>query len=88
MTSIAASLVQAGDQVRFLTGAHFQEAVEAVGAQHVPLPATVDYDARDLNAAFPGRAGSVQQHRHQPAHRYAEGGGDRRRRPRRPTRAG
>jgi UDP:flavonoid glycosyltransferase YjiC (YdhE family) len=56
MTSIAASLVQAGDQVRFLTGAHFQEAVEAVGAQHVPLPATVDYDARDLDASFPGRA--------------------------------
>jgi UDP:flavonoid glycosyltransferase YjiC (YdhE family) len=56
MTNIAAALVRAGHRVRFLTGAHFREAVEAADAQHVALPAAVDYDARDLDAAFPGRA--------------------------------
>ncbi|MEO3926820.1 hypothetical protein ABGB07_23550 [Micromonosporaceae bacterium B7E4] len=55
MTNIAAALVRAGHQVRFLTGAHFRETVEAAGGQHVALPAAVDYDARDLDAAFPGR---------------------------------
>jgi UDP:flavonoid glycosyltransferase YjiC (YdhE family) len=55
MTNIAASLVRAGHRVRFLTGAHFRKQIEAVGAQHVALPASVDYDARDLDAAFPGR---------------------------------
>ena len=55
MTNIAAALVRAGHRVRFLTGARFREAVEAAGGQHVPLPAAVDYDARDLDAAF--RAG-------------------------------
>lgn len=56
MTNIAAILVRAGHRVRFLTGAHFREAVEAAGGLHVALPAAVDYDARDLDAAFPGRA--------------------------------
>jgi UDP:flavonoid glycosyltransferase YjiC (YdhE family) len=55
MTNIAAGLVRAGHRVRFLTGALFREAVEATGAQHVALPAAVDYDARDIDAAFPGR---------------------------------
>jgi UDP:flavonoid glycosyltransferase YjiC (YdhE family) len=55
MTNIAAALVRAGHRVRFLTGAHFREAVEAAGALHVALPAAVDYDARDIDAAFPGR---------------------------------
>ena len=55
MTNIAAALVRAGHRVRFLTGEHFREPIEAVGAQHVALPAAADYDARDLDAAFPGR---------------------------------
>jgi UDP:flavonoid glycosyltransferase YjiC (YdhE family) len=55
MTNIAAMLVRAGHRVRFLTGAHFREAVEAAGGQHVALPAAADYDARDMDAAFPGR---------------------------------
>jgi MGT family glycosyltransferase len=55
MTNIAAALVRAGHHVRFLTGAHFREAVEATGGLHVALPAAVDYDARDIDAAFPGR---------------------------------
>jgi UDP:flavonoid glycosyltransferase YjiC (YdhE family) len=57
MIGVAAPLVRAGDQVRFLTGARFQAAVEAVGARHVPLPPSVDYDDRDLDAAFPDRVG-------------------------------
>jgi UDP:flavonoid glycosyltransferase YjiC (YdhE family) len=55
MTNIAAGLVGAGHRVRFLTGALFREAVEATGAQHIALPAAVDYDARDMDVAFPGR---------------------------------
>jgi UDP:flavonoid glycosyltransferase YjiC (YdhE family) len=55
MTNIAAALVRAGHRVRFLTGALFREAVEATGGQHVALPTSADYDARDLDAAFPGR---------------------------------
>jgi MGT family glycosyltransferase len=55
MTNIAAILVRAGHRVRFLTGALFREAVEATGAQYVALPAAADYDARDMDAAFPGR---------------------------------
>jgi UDP:flavonoid glycosyltransferase YjiC (YdhE family) len=56
MTNIAAGLVRAGHRVRFLTGALFREAVEATGGQHVALPASADYDARDMDAAFPGRS--------------------------------
>jgi UDP:flavonoid glycosyltransferase YjiC (YdhE family) len=55
MTNIAAGLVRAGHRVRFLTGAHFRETVEGAGGQHVALPAAADYDARDMDAAFPGR---------------------------------
>jgi len=55
MTNIAAALVRAGHRVRFLTGARFREAVEAAGGLHVALPAAIDYDARDMDAAFPGR---------------------------------
>jgi UDP:flavonoid glycosyltransferase YjiC (YdhE family) len=56
MANIAAALVRAGHEVRFLTGAHFRKVVEATGGQHVALPADVDYDARDMDAAFPGRS--------------------------------
>jgi UDP:flavonoid glycosyltransferase YjiC (YdhE family) len=55
MTNIASVLVRAGHQVRFLTGAHFRATIESVGAQHVALPAGADYDASDMDAAFPGR---------------------------------
>lgn len=56
MANIAATLVRAGHRVRFLTGARLRGTVESVGAQHVALPAAADYDAGDLDAAFPGRA--------------------------------
>jgi hypothetical protein len=55
MIGVATTLVEAGHHVRFLTGALFQEAVETAGVRYVPLPAAVDYDARDLDAVFPDR---------------------------------
>jgi MGT family glycosyltransferase len=51
----AAELVRAGHRVRMLTGAAFQERVEALGADFLPLPPEVDAEAL---AAAPG--GSLQ----------------------------
>jgi UDP:flavonoid glycosyltransferase YjiC (YdhE family) len=56
LVRIAAHLVSAGHEVRFLTGARFRAVVERAGARHVPLPAEADYDDRDLNRSFPGRS--------------------------------
>src|SRR5688500_17504894 len=55
MLAIARDLVRRGHDVRLLTGARFADSVAATGATHVPLPAAVDYDDRDIDAAFPGR---------------------------------
>ena len=55
--AVTTSLVEAGHDVRVLTGARYRPAVEATGARWVPLPAEADYDDRDMDAAFPGRAG-------------------------------
>ena len=55
--AVARSLVDAGHDVRFLTGARYRSAVEASGARWIPLPAEADYDDRDMDAAFPGRVG-------------------------------
>jgi UDP:flavonoid glycosyltransferase YjiC (YdhE family) len=57
LLSVARHLVAAGHDVRFLTGARYREAVEAVGAQWLALPAEADYDDRDMDAAFPERVG-------------------------------
>jgi MGT family glycosyltransferase len=54
---IARHLVDRGDDVRFLTGSRFADAVAATGATHVALPAAADYDDRDLTAKFPERSG-------------------------------
>lgn len=48
--------VDRGDRVRFLTGSRFADAVLRAGAEHVPLPAAVDFDDRGVTAAFPERA--------------------------------
>lgn len=53
---IARHLVERGDDVRFLTGSRFADAVAATGATHVALPGAADYDDRDLTARFPQRA--------------------------------
>lgn len=57
LLAVAASLVAAGDRVRFLTGSRYREQVLATGADFLPLPAEADYDDRDMDAAFPGRRG-------------------------------
>ena len=57
LLSVAASLVAAGDRVRFLTGARYRDAVVATGAEFLPLPDAADYDDSDMDAAFPGRRG-------------------------------
>lgn len=57
LVSVTRALVQAGHDVRFLTGARYRTLVEQAGAQWVPLPADADYDDRDMDAAFPDRVG-------------------------------
>lgn len=53
---IARYLVARGEQVRFVTGARFAEAVADTGATHVALPPESDFDDRmDVNATFPER---------------------------------
>ncbi|GAA5031741.1 glycosyltransferase [Actinopolymorpha pittospori] len=43
--------------MRFLTGSRFARAIEATGAEHLPLPAEADFDDRqDWNQTFPERA--------------------------------
>jgi UDP:flavonoid glycosyltransferase YjiC (YdhE family) len=56
LMTAARHFAQRGDRVRFLTGARFAAAVEATGAEHIPLPAEADFDDRlDLNETFPDR---------------------------------
>lgn len=57
LLAVARHLVERGDRVRFLTGSRFAERVEAVGAEHVSLPAPADFDDRqDWNTILPERA--------------------------------
>ncbi|TDC54421.1 glycosyltransferase [Jiangella ureilytica] len=57
LLAVTRHLVAQGHRVRFLTGRRWQPAVEEAGATHLALPPTADYDERDMNGAFPGRAG-------------------------------
>lgn len=50
------ALVARGHEVAWYVGARFRERVEAIGARFVPYQRAYDYDDRDYNAAFPGRA--------------------------------
>src|SRR6478609_4315485 len=57
LLAVARHFVERGDRVRFLTGARFAPAVSNTGADHLPLPASADFDDRvDLNDRFPERA--------------------------------
>ncbi|MBB5788441.1 glycosyltransferase [Jiangella mangrovi] len=56
LLAVTRHLVEQGHRVRFLTGERWRAAVEDAGAQHLALPAEADYDDRDMNGAFPGRA--------------------------------
>ncbi|TPX03726.1 glycosyltransferase, partial [Schumannella luteola] len=57
LLAVTRHLVASGHRVRFLTGERYRSAVEAAGAEWLPLPAEADYDDRDMDAAFPGRVG-------------------------------
>jgi UDP:flavonoid glycosyltransferase YjiC (YdhE family) len=54
---IARALIQRGHQVRWYTGQAFRGAVEATGAQYLPMNPQIDYDATNLDATYPGRKG-------------------------------
>ncbi len=52
---IGAELVRRGHRVQVLTGSRFAAQVAAAGLEHVLLPPECDYDATDIDAAFPER---------------------------------
>jgi len=54
---LARALVRRGHEVRWYAGQRFRAVVEATGATFIPLDHRLDYDASDLDAAFPGRRG-------------------------------
>jgi UDP:flavonoid glycosyltransferase YjiC (YdhE family) len=54
---IARALVERGHEVRWYTGQRFRKSVESTGARHLPMDATLDYDAENLDRAYPGRQG-------------------------------
>jgi UDP:flavonoid glycosyltransferase YjiC (YdhE family) len=56
MVVVATDLVARGHEVVFLGGRRFQRQIERSGARFVPLPEECDWDDRDQDAAFPGRA--------------------------------
>ena len=54
---VARHFAERGDRVRFITGSRFAGAVTSTGAEHLPLPADVDFDdRRDWNEVYPERA--------------------------------
>lgn len=57
MLPVAAGLVARGHDVRFLTGQRYKDDVTKNGATFIPLPTEADFDDRNLDEAFPGRAG-------------------------------
>ena len=61
LLAVAQYLSRRGDDVRFLTGKRFADAVTATGATHVPLPEEADFDDLRLRddqlAVFPERRG-------------------------------
>lgn len=54
---LARALVEAGHDVRVLTGSRFRHRVEGAGAQFLPLPDGADLDERRMAEHFPDRAG-------------------------------
>lgn len=54
--AVGAALVAKGHRVRMLTGARFRPAIERDGMAFLAWPPAADYDDRNLDRAFPGRA--------------------------------
>lgn len=57
LLAVARYLHEHGHRVRFMSGARYQNAIEATGAEFLPLPTDADYDDTDMDAAFPERVG-------------------------------
>jgi MGT family glycosyltransferase len=57
LLTVARGFVERGDDVRFITGAAFDDRVTATGARHIALPPEADFDVDALEAKFPERAG-------------------------------
>lgn len=62
LTGHVAPMIAIGRQLRLdgwtvvvLTGSRFRRRIEEAGLAHVPLPASCDFDDRDLDRVFPGR---------------------------------
>ena len=55
MLAAASVIKNAEHTVAFYTGSLFREKIEANGMRFFPLPADVDHDMRDIDAAFPER---------------------------------
>ena len=55
--AIVEELTRRGHEVRWYTGRRFAEVVARSGARFCAMPASVDWDYDDFNAAFPGRCG-------------------------------
>ena len=53
---IVRALVARGHELRWYTGRRYQQQVEGAGASFEPFVLARDFDDRDLNASFPGRA--------------------------------
>ena len=49
-------LVGRGHDVRWYTGSRFAEEVSGSGARFCPMDKSLEWDYRDLNSSFPGRA--------------------------------
>lgn len=49
------ALLKRGHEVGWYTGQRFREKIEATGARFWPMQKAYDFDARNMNAAFPGR---------------------------------
>lgn len=54
--AVVDALARRGHEVRWYTGRRFAEAVTESGARFCAMPDALDWDYRDLDAAFPGRS--------------------------------
>lgn len=54
---IARELVKRGHEVWWYTGERFRDQVSETGTRYAPMKVARDFDDRDINAAFPDRAG-------------------------------
>jgi MGT family glycosyltransferase len=56
VVAVATELVRLGHDVLFMGGRRFEREIKRSGASYMALPEACDWDDRDQDAAFPGRA--------------------------------